>query len=106
MSSLAHVRIHIPGLGEFFIKHWLLERDICKQQMAAEKFSRSDTNRSKMVLKEVQSKLVQLEAVRSLYQQEEQRKRFIQQHRSSNHEHPTTMEKPKPNPGRNQELDI
>lgn len=78
LSDLSDVRIHLTGLGDFVIKHWLIDKEVerCQQIM-----------KHRLHLSEpLQVRIDKLIKARDLYLEEVQRKEFIYHHKKLSHE--------------------
>lgn len=73
LSLLTDVRIHLHGLGDFTVKHWLIDKEI-------EKYHQIISKRAN--LKGIlQEKIDRLDRVKDLHLEEVQRKEFIYNHK-------------------------
>lgn len=78
LSNLKDVRIHLHNLGDFTIKHWLIEKEI-------------DRNKNMMAYRTqltgpLTTRVTKLENALKIYQEEVQRKEFIYNHKKLSNE--------------------
>lgn len=73
LSLLTDVRIHLHGLGDFTLKHWLIDKEI-------EKY-RTFINHRSSLQGPLQEKIDRLQRVKDLHEEELQRKEFIYNHK-------------------------
>lgn len=78
LSSLSDIRIHLENLGDFTIKHWLIEKEI-------EKLEGIMKHREKWA-DSLQIKIDRLIRARDLHLEEVQKKEFIYNHKKQTHE--------------------
>ena len=78
LSLLTDVRIHLHELGDFTIKHWLIDKEI-------EKYRRIINKRSSLE-GPLQEKIDRLNRAKDLLQEETQRKEFIHNHKKKSNE--------------------
>lgn len=73
LSLLTDVRVHLQGLGDFTIKHWLIDKEIerCKNIIA----------HREQLTGSFQERIDRLERVKELHLEEVQRKEFIYNHK-------------------------
>ena len=78
LSLLADVRIHLHNLGDFTIKHWLIDKEIarCKKIISHRSFLTSP----------LQERIDRLERAKGLHLEEVQRKEFIYNHKKKSNE--------------------
>lgn len=85
LTRLEDIRVHITNLGDFTIKHWLIDKEIEKcgrvanlnAATGAQKFS---------VGKLMEERRQILLGAKQMYQEENQRKEFIYNHKKLTHE--------------------
>jgi len=85
LSSLEHTRIHLTNLGDFTIKHWKIDGMI----EGLEKWEENNKSRGLQKITErfkTAENLYNLKKVKTLLQEEEQRKEFIKLHKSKTNE--------------------
>ncbi len=73
LSALSDIRIHLHNLGDFTIKHWLIDKEV-------ERCRNIITNRSQLS-KPLQTRIDQLLGAKEIHQEEVQRKEFIYNHK-------------------------
>ena len=78
LSLLTDVRVHLHNLGDFTIKHWLIDKEI-------EKCKRIISTRVNLT-GPLQEKIDRLERAKGLFQEENQRKEFIYNHKKKSNE--------------------
>jgi Zn-dependent M16 (insulinase) family peptidase len=78
LSNLANVRIHLTGLGDFVIKHWLIDKEVQRcQQIMQNRASLSEP---------LQKRIDKLIKARDMHLEEVQRKDFIYNHKKLSNE--------------------
>lgn len=107
LTKAENVKVHVTNLGDFNIKHWLLDKEIEKAKLFPSKTRLSGANRFAASVK-INEKIKVLQKLKLKVAEEMQRKEFIQEHKKSIYEtiqqntH-TDLEEQSPDPGRNQE---
>lgn len=78
LSNLSDVRIHLTGLGDFVIKHWLIDKEVERcQQIISHRAHLSEP---------LQKRIDKLVRARDLHLEEVQRKEFIYNHKKLSNE--------------------
>lgn len=79
LSDLKHSKVHVTNLGDFVVKHWLLEEEL----KTYNQFLVTMTQRGKpdKRLNDIKSNIVKLENVIKCISEENQRKEFISVHK-------------------------
>lgn len=78
LSNLQDVRIHLANLGDFTIKHWLIDKEILRAE-GIQKHRAGLSN-------QMQSRIDKLIRVRTIHLEEVQRKEFIYNHKKLSYE--------------------
>lgn len=92
LSSLSSVRVHLTNLGDFSLKHWLLQRER-ERYLNVQNYLQREGKLTNSEL--VAAKIQAIDTVSTLYQAEQQRKSFIKQHKQQTHEStPPALEEP------------
>lgn len=81
LSSLRHIRVHVSNLGDFTIKHWDIDNKIKQYELWQEKIDAKEYSGMKARFNCVE-RIYQLKYLKSLYQDEMNRKEFISQCRN------------------------
>lgn len=78
LSKLSDIRVHLHNLGDFTIKHWLIDKEVerCKNII---------TNRSQLSTP-LQKRIDQLLSAKEIHMEETQRKEFIYNHKKLSNE--------------------
>jgi hypothetical protein len=80
LSSMKHSRIHISNLGDFVVKHWKLDEEI----KFLEKWEESNKQKGMQQMTarfKIVENLINLKTVKTVIQEEGQRKDFIKLHK-------------------------
>lgn len=85
MSSLTHSRIHLTNLGDFVIKHWKLDDKIDMLEKFEERNKQKGMQQMTARFKTVET-LFDLKKVKSIIEEENQRKDFIKIHKRTAYE--------------------
>lgn len=90
LSSLSYPIVHISSLGDFYFKNWKLEEEIKKyQDIEKDAIDKNLTNRFSVV-----ERLFELKNMKSLIEEETQRKQFLKLHKKvCNDKYNSTLEK-------------
>jgi nucleoid DNA-binding protein len=78
LSELSDIRIHLVNLGDFTIKHWLIDKEV-------ERCRNIITNRSQLSTP-LQARIDQLLGAKEIHMEEVQRKEFIYNHKKLSNE--------------------
>lgn len=78
LSNLTDIRIHLTGLGDFVIKHWLIDKEI-------ERCEKIISHRAQLS-EPLQKRIDKLVKARDLHLEEQQRRAFIYNHKKVSHE--------------------
>jgi hypothetical protein len=82
LSSLTHVRVHLTNLGDFTIKHWKVDEKI--ESLTIFKNKNEEEDRQKINERcKVDSSLVELNNIKQVIEEENQRKTFIKLHKKT-----------------------
>ena len=81
LSSLSNIRVHLSNLGDFTIKHWLIDGQIKKVECQVNKRSPESD-----LTKVAALKLYQLNVAKASIEEEQQRKDYIHNHKRVTHE--------------------
>lgn len=85
LSSLNHVRVHLTNLGDFTIKHWKLEEKL--ESLSNWKTLNEELGKQKLNERyKVEENLTNLNTVKQLMDEENQRKDFIKLHKRKSNE--------------------
>lgn len=85
LTTLKGPKIHIENLGDFNIKHWLLDKEIKKCESFPEKTRLTGQQKYVSGFK-IKDKLVLLEKIKAEVQEEKQRRDFIYEHKKITNE--------------------
>lgn len=101
LTNMKYVRVHLTNLGDFTIKHWLLDKYIKKYDNISQRLMSSETRQ--LMTSQVNEKLKLLKEMRDNHEAEMQRKDFIKQHKKlsndPNQQFDTDMEEQGTDPG-------
>ena len=85
LSTLSHARIHLTNLGDFTIKHWKVDEKL--EFLSKWKETNDQMGREKITQRfKTEENIKHLREVKSLIEEEQQRKEFIKLHKSKTHE--------------------
>lgn len=85
LTTLQDIRVHVTNLGDFTIKHWLIDKEIKKCQDIVDKRTGPSAQKYTIGL-QMQQRMELLLAAGQMHQEEAQRKEFIQHHKNQTHE--------------------
>lgn len=107
MSALSSPRIHLTNLGDMTIKHWNIEEKITSLQRWEENNKQKGIQQMKGLWNTAEL-LFNLENMKKMFAEEQQRKEFIQLHKRTAHEqakkeHIPDLEEQGPDLGGNKE---
>ena len=91
VTTLAAPKIHIENLGDFTIKHWLIDKEIDR----SEAFSLKSNKRAKekyMAGLDITKRIELLKNIKSQVEEENQRKEFIYEHKRNNKKDTTDLD--------------
>lgn len=80
LTSLSHYKVHVTNLGDFGIKHWKVDDKIDKLQRFEENNKAKGLQKITARFKTAES-LYELNALKKLIEEENQRKEFIKLHK-------------------------
>lgn len=99
LSNLSDSQIRVDGLGEFTLKHWLLDEEIEKQTQIVNKFKSRNKPNEEMI-KSVQDKIDLLLKAKNIHNEDQQRKDFVKLHKRAQYEqNKNNLEKPETDMG-------
>jgi hypothetical protein len=78
LSKLSDIRIHLHNLGDFTIKHWLIDKEV-------ERCQNISSNRAQLS-KPMQERIDLLLGAKEIHMEETQRKEFIYNHKKLSNE--------------------
>lgn len=85
LTQMTDVRIHLTNLGDFTLKHWLLDKYIEKYESIG-KYTKVKGVKGQTISIQVNEKLNILRRMKGMVEEEQQRKAFIKQHKQQSHE--------------------
>lgn len=78
LSSLSDIRVHLVNLGDFTIKHWLIDKEVER--------CRNIISRRSQLSTPLQQRIDQLLDAKEIHMEEVQRKEFIYNHKKLSNE--------------------
>lgn len=93
LTNLSDVKVHLTNLGDFTVKHWLIDKEIRKCEALAEQRKGSAPIGAQMKIR-----MDMLNKVKQMHLEESQRKEFIYNHKKLTNENkqrksPESLEK-------------
>lgn len=93
LSHMHYHRIRVEKLGDFEIKHWLIDKNIERLQVFVDRPIDKMTDFKKLLLDNAVMKVQKLLCIKELYRMENQRKIFIKTHRKKSIHAKSNLEK-------------
>jgi predicted RNase H-like nuclease (RuvC/YqgF family) len=84
LTDVPDIKVHVTNLGDFNIKHWLLDKEIENLSNTIYRFKEKPGPRKYAVHQDMTTRLNQLKNLKKVYLEEKQRKDFIHQHKKTN----------------------
>lgn len=84
LSAMKNPRVHVTNLGDFVIKHWKLDDKITRYQQFEENNRLKGLQKITARFKTVET-LFELNALKQMLQEEQQRSEFIKMFKRTNH---------------------
>lgn len=91
LTTLEAPKIHIENLGDFTIKHWLIDKEIARSESFATK-SRKRHKEKYMAGLDINKRIELLKNIQIQIEEENQRKEFIYEHKKNSKKSSTDME--------------
>jgi len=93
LSHMHYHRIQVEKIGDFEVKHWLLDKQIERLQVFIDRPIQKMTDFKKILLDNAVMKVQKLLCIKELYRMEEQRKIFFRTHRKKSIHAKSNLEK-------------
>ena len=85
LTHAEYPKVHVTNLGDFNIKHWLIDKNIAKAESFSTHTSLKGTQKW-VVTQKINDRLTTLKLLKEKILEENQRKDFIKTHKNSIHE--------------------